>query len=91
MITRMSKMIKMNEVTKVTILITLTNLGTRRSGRVCQGTLGAVHILRNMLWGGRGLPDLLQYYIGGVSSIYYNTLVAGAWTERKKCITVDLF
>ena len=27
--------------------------------------LGAVHILRNTLWGGGGLPDLLQYYIGG--------------------------
>ena len=27
--------------------------------------LGAVHILRNTGWGGRGLPDLLQYYIGG--------------------------
>ena len=26
--------------------------------------LGAVHILRNTIWGG-GLPDLLQYYIGG--------------------------
>ena len=39
MITRMTKMIKMNEVTKVTILITLTNLGTRRSGKVCQRTL----------------------------------------------------
>ena len=34
--------------------------------------LGAVHILRNTLWGGGGLPDLLQYYIGGVSPIYYN-------------------
>ena len=34
--------------------------------------LGAVHILRNTGWGGRGLPDLLQYYIGGVSPIYYN-------------------
>ena len=33
--------------------------------------LGAVHILRNTKWGG-GLPDLLQYYIGGVSRIYYN-------------------
>ena len=26
---------------------------------------GAVHILRNTLWGGGGLPHLLQYYIGG--------------------------
>ena len=26
--------------------------------------LGAVHILRNLGWGG-GLPDLLQYYMGG--------------------------
>ena len=85
-------MIKMNEVTKVTILITLTNLGTRRSGRVCQGTLGAVHILRNMLWGGGGLPYLLQYYIGGgllnllqyyigaIVKIYYNiTVLKGKW------------
>ena len=39
MITRMTKMIKMNEVIKVTILIALTNLGTRRSGKVCQRTL----------------------------------------------------
>ena len=37
--------------------------------------LGAVHILRNALWGGGGLPDLLQYYIGGVSPIYYNITV----------------
>ena len=29
--------------------------------------LGAVHILRNTIWGG-GLPDLLQYYIGGEGS-----------------------
>ena len=34
--------------------------------------LGAVHKLRNTEWGGWGLPDLLQYYIGGVSPIYYN-------------------
>ena len=27
--------------------------------------LGAVHILRNTRWGEGGLPDLLQYYIGG--------------------------
>ena len=26
--------------------------------------IGAVHILRNTGWGGGGLPDLLQYYIG---------------------------
>ena len=26
---------------------------------------GVAHILRNTLWGGGGLPDLLQYYIGG--------------------------
>ena len=40
-----------------------------------RNVLGAVHILRNTWWGGgrrRGLPDLLQYYIGGVSPIYYN-------------------
>ena len=30
----------------------------------CYG-LGAVHILRNTKWGGEGLPNLLQYYIGG--------------------------
>ena len=34
--------------------------------------LGAVHILRNTRWGEGGLPDLLQYYIGGASPIYYN-------------------
>ena len=38
--------------------------------------LGAVHILRNTGWGG-GLPDLLQYYIGGVSPIYYNITYRG--------------
>ena len=37
-----------------------------------KNVLGAVHILRNTLWGGGGLPDLLQYYIGGISPIYYN-------------------
>jgi len=54
--------------------------------------LGAVHILRNTLWGGGGLPDLLQYYIGGgllnllqyyiggVVKIYYNiTVLKGKW------------
>ena len=54
--------------------------------------LGAVHILRNMWWGGGGLPDLLQYYIeggllnllqyyrGGVFKIYYNiTVLKGKW------------
>ena len=54
--------------------------------------LGAVHILRNTLWGGGGLPDLLQYYIGGgllnllqyyrggVFKIYYNiTVLKGKW------------
>ena len=35
--------------------------------------LGAVHILRNTLLGGGGLPDLLQYYIGGFFKVYYNT------------------
>ena len=34
--------------------------------------LGAVHILRNTLWGGRGLPNLLQYYIGALLKVYYN-------------------
>ena len=34
---------------------------THRQG---EQLLGAVHILRNMEWGGC-LPDLLQYYIGG--------------------------
>ena len=29
--------------------------------------LGPVHILRNTWWGGGGLPNLLQYYIGGSS------------------------
>ena len=28
--------------------------------------LGSVHILRNTGWKERGLPDLLQYFIGGV-------------------------
>ena len=54
--------------------------------------LGAVHILRNTLWGGGGLPDLLQYYIGGglpnllqyyiggVLKVYYNiTVLKGKW------------
>ena len=42
--------------------------------------IGAVHILRNTLWGGGGLPDLLQYYIGGVVKIYYNiTVLKGKW------------
>ena len=54
--------------------------------------LGAVHILRNTLWGGGGLPDLLQYYmggglpnllqyyIGGVFKIHYNiTVLKGKW------------
>ena len=42
--------------------------------------LGAVHILRNTFWGGGGLPDLLQYYIGGVVKIYYNiTVLKGKW------------
>ena len=58
--------------------------------QTCQ--LGAVHILRNTWWGGRGLPDLLQYYIGGgllnllqyyrggVFKIYYNiTVLKGKW------------
>ena len=41
--------------------------------------LGAVHILRNLGWGG-GLPDLLQYYIGGVLKVYYNiTVLNGKW------------
>ena len=34
--------------------------------------LGAVHILRNMGWGGGGLPNSLQYYIGGVLKVDYN-------------------
>ena len=52
--------------------------------------LGAVHILRNTLWGGLpdllqyyiggGLPNLLQYYIGGVLKVYYNiTVLKGKW------------
>ena len=54
--------------------------------------LGAVHILRNTGLGGRGLPDLLQYYIGGglpnllqyyiggVLKVYYNiTVLNGKW------------
>ena len=46
----------------------------------CWKPLGAVHILRNTLWGGGGLADLLQYYIGGVFKIYYNiTVLKGKW------------
>ena len=54
-------------------------------------TLGAVHILRNT--GGEGgssrfitilhrggVPNLLQYYIGGVLKVYYNiTVLKGKW------------
>ena len=32
------------------------------STKVSLSLLGAVHILRNTGWGGRGVPDLLQYY-----------------------------
>ena len=39
--------------------------------------LGAVHILRNTGWGGRGLPDLLQYYIGGGSPQFITILHRG--------------
>ena len=31
----------------------------------CNNQLGAVYILHNRGWGRGGLPDLLQYYIGG--------------------------
>ena len=41
---------------------------------------GAVYILRNTGKGGRGLPDLLQYYIGGFFKAYYNiTDLVGIW------------
>ena len=44
-----------------------------------RGCSGAVHILRNTGWGG-GLPDLLQYYIGGLLKVYYNiTVLKGKW------------
>ena len=38
-------------------------------------SLGAVHILRNTEWEGGGLPDLLQYSIGGVFKVYYNITI----------------
>ena len=50
--------------------------------------LGAVHILRNhgglpdllQYYIGGGLLNLLQYYIGGVVKIYYNiTVLKGKW------------
>ena len=41
--------------------------------------LGAVHILRNTGWGW-GLPNLLQYYIGGLFKVYGNiTDLVGMW------------
>ena len=50
------------------------------STKVSLSLLGAVHILRNTGWGGRGVPDLLQYYIGGVFKVYYNiTDLVGIW------------
>ena len=45
------------------------------STKVSLSLLGAVHILRNTGWGGRGVPDLLQYYIGGVFKVYFNNTV----------------
>ena len=64
---------------------------------------GAVHILRNMGWGEGssrcitilhrgGLPNLLQYYMGGHFKVYYNiTDLVGIWKGLDHFQYLDIY